>query len=136
MATRRMFSKSIVQTDAFMDMPASSQLLYFHLVMEADDEGFVSSPKKIMRTVGSSDDDLRILIAKKFIIPFENSVCVIKHWLIHNTIRLDRYNPTSYQEEKKQLTIKENKSYTLVFPIVNKHISLPPTFRQPSANRT
>ena len=108
-----MFSLQIVDTDAFLDMPASSQLLYFHLCMRADDEGFVGNPKKIMRIIGANDDDYKLLIAKRFILIFESSVMVIKHWLIHNTIRMDRFNPTTYQEEKELLGLKENKSYTL-----------------------
>ncbi len=111
-----MFSKSIVDSDAFMDMPQSSQLLYFHLCMRADDEGFVGNPKRIIRMVGSNDDDYKILFAKSFIIPFESGVCVIKHWLIHNTIRMDRFNPTTYQDEKCLLNTKENKAYTLGKP--------------------
>lgn len=107
-----MFSKLIVQTDAFMDMPSTAQLLYFHLAMEADDDGFVSAPKKIMKTIGSADDDYKILIGKRFVIPFDNGVCVIKHWLIHNYIRKDTYTPTNYLEEKKTLQIKENRAYT------------------------
>lgn len=114
MAKKRMFSLSIIDTDAFMDMPASSQLLYFHLAMRADDEGFVSSPRKIMRSIGSSDDDYRVLISKKFIIQFESGICVIKHWLIHNSIRMDRFGGTTYIKEKGQLLIKENNSYKLV----------------------
>lgn len=112
MANKRMFSKQIVQTDAFMEMPISSQLLYFHLAMEADDEGFVSSPRRIMKMVGSSPDDYKVLVSKRFIIPFESGVCVIKHWLIHNTIRMDRFNPTTYKTEKELLITKENKAYT------------------------
>ena len=107
-----MFSKQIIDSDAFLDMPASSQLLYFHLVMRADDEGFVGNPKKIMREVGIQGDDFKILIAKRFLITFESGVIVIKHWLIHNTIRMDRFNQTSYQDEKKLLTTKENRAYT------------------------
>ena len=108
-----MFSLHIVDSDAFLDMPISSQLLYFHLCMRADDEGFVGNPKRVMRTIGASDDDYKILIAKRFIITFENSVMVIKHWLIHNTIRMDRFNPTTYQDEKNLLSVKENSAYTL-----------------------
>lgn len=111
-----MFSKTIVDSDAFMDMPQSSQLLYFHLCMRADDEGFVGNPKRIIRMVGSNDDDYKILLAKSFVIPFESGVCVIKHWLIHNTIRMDRFAPTNYQEEKSLLNTKENKAYTLGKP--------------------
>lgn len=112
MAQRRMFSKQIVQTDAFLDMPQTSQLLYFHLAMEGDDDGFVSSPKKIMKIVGASDDNYRILIAKRFIIPFESGVCVIKHWRIHNYIQNDRYQETKYIEEKSTLQLKDNLAYT------------------------
>lgn len=117
MANRRMFSKLIVQTDAFMEMPPTSQLLYFHLAMEADDDGFVSSPKKVMKTVGSAEDDYKILIAKRFIIPFESGVCVIKHWLIHNFIRNDRYSVTQYVKEKELLQIdKATSKYQLKKP--------------------
>lgn len=112
MAEKRMFSKQIVDTDAFLEMPASSQLLYFHLAMRADDEGFVGSPKKIIKMCGFGDDDLKVLIAKRFLLTFESGVVVIKHWLIHNTIRMDRYNPTAYQKEKSCLEICENKAYT------------------------
>lgn len=102
----------IVDSDAFQDMPMTSQLLYFHLVMKADDEGFVGNPKKVVRGIGANDDDLKILIAKRFLLSFESGVVVIKHWLIHNTIRMDRFNPTGYQEEKNMLYLKDNKSYT------------------------
>ena len=95
MAERRMFSKTIVDSDAFLDMPVSTQCLYFHLSMRADDEGFVNNPKRIQRMVGMSDDDMRILIAKQFIIPFESGICVIKHWFIHNYIRNDRFKSTN-----------------------------------------
>jgi len=104
----------IVDTDAFLEMPQTSQLLYFHLCMRADDEGFVSNPKKIMRMVGSCDDDFKVLITKKFVIVFKSGVCVIKHWLIHNLIRSDRFNETTYKKEKEQLTIKPNKGYKLM----------------------
>lgn len=114
MAQRRMFSLKIVDTDAFMDMPQSSQLLYFHLSMRADDDGFVSNPKKIMRMIGSQEDDLKVLFTKKFLIPFESGVCVIKHWKIHNYIQSDRYFPTTYTDEKNQLETKENGSYKLI----------------------
>lgn len=107
-----MFSKNIVSTDAFLDMPSDSQLLYFHLAMEADDDGFVSSPKKIMKQIGAQDDSYKILIAKRFVIPFESGVCVIKHWLIHNLIRHDRYNETTYKLEKDSLQLNEFGAYT------------------------
>lgn len=112
MAQRRMFSLQIVDTDAFLEMPISSQLLYFHLTMRADDEGFVGNPRKIARLVGVNDDDFKVLIAKRFILAFEGGVVVIKHWLIHNTIRMDRFKSTTYQEQKNQLAVKENRAYT------------------------
>ena len=114
MANRRMFAKSIIDTDYFLEMPATSQLLYFHLSIRADDDGFVASPKRILRMVGSSEDDFKLLIAKQFVIPFDSGVCVIKHWRIHNLIRADRYQPTIYTVEKSQLIDSENKSYELV----------------------
>ena len=116
MARKRMFSLQIVDTDAFLEMPLTSQLLYFHLTMRADDEGFVGNPKKIMRMIGTQDDDLKILLAKRFILSFESGVVVIKHWLIHNTIRMDRFNETTYQNEKNLITTRENKAYTESLP--------------------
>ena len=113
MAERRMFAKTIIDSDAFLDMPHSTQLLYFHLSMRADDEGFINNPKKIQRMVGCGDDDLKLLIAKNFIIPFESGVVVIKHWKIHNYIQKDRYKATVYQEEKAMLQVKGNNAYTL-----------------------
>ena len=113
MAERRMFAKTIIDSDAFLDMPLSTQALYFHLSMRADDDGFINNPKKIQRMVGAADDDLKVLIAKNFIIPFESGIVVIKHWRIHNYLRNDRYTETVYQEEKAQLQLKDNKAYTL-----------------------
>ena len=113
MAERRMFSKTIIDSDAFLDMPLSTQCLYFHLSIRADDDGFINNPKKIQRMVGCNQDDITLLIAKRFVIPFESGVCVIKHWRIHNYIRTDRYKATPYQEEKSQLILKDNNSYTL-----------------------
>ena len=112
MAERRMFAKTIIDSDAFLDMPQSSQLLYFHLSMRADDEGFINNPKSIMRNVGCKDDDLRVLISKKFIIPFESGIVVIKHWKIHNYIAKDRFKETKYKEERGRLSLDENNSYT------------------------
>lgn len=112
MAQRRMFSLQIVDSDAFLDMPQSSQLLYFHLSMRADDDGFVSNPKKIARVVGANDDDIKVLFTKRFLLAFESGVVVIKHWRIHNLIRGDRYNETKYIDEKASLQLKENGSYT------------------------
>ena len=113
MAERRMFAKTIIDSDAFLDMPLSSQALYFHLSMRADDDGFNNNPKKVQRMIGASDDDMRVLVAKNFIIPFESGVVVIKHWKIHNYIRKDRIQPTVYQEEKDLISIKDNGSYTM-----------------------
>jgi len=107
-----MFSLKIVDTDAFLEMPQTSQLLYFHLCMRADDDGFVSNPKKISKMISSGDDDMKVLTIKRFIIPFESGVIVIKHWRMHNLIRSDRYTETNYLKEKSKLTIKKNGSYT------------------------
>lgn len=114
MAERRMFAKTIIDSDAFIDMPTSARLLYYDLAMRADDDGFVNSPKKIIRMTGASDDDLSVLILKKFIIPFESGVVVIKHWRIHNYIRKDTYNETAYKDEKSTLILDENKAYKLL----------------------
>ena len=112
MAERRMFAKTIIDSDAFMDMPLSAQALYFHLSMRADDEGFVNNPKKIQRMIGASDDDCKLLIMKRFVLTFESGVIVIKHWKIHNYIRNDRFKETVYVKEKAQLTLNENNAYT------------------------
>ena len=112
MAQRRMFSKKIVETDFFMEMSPTAKLLYFYLNMSADDDGFVGNPKTIKLISGATDDDLKILIAKQFIIPFESGVVVIKDWKIHNYIQKDRYNQTQYLDEKKQLLVEENGTYT------------------------
>lgn len=113
MANRRMFAKTIIDSDAFLDMPPSSQVLYFHLAMRADDDGFINNPKTIMRIVGAKDDDIKLLIAKKFIIPFASGVVVIKHWRIHNYIQKDRYTETKYIDEKNQLIINKKNGYSL-----------------------
>ena len=122
MAERRMFAKTIIDSDAFLDMPLSTQALYFHLSMRADDDGFINNPKKIQRTIGASEDDYKLLIAKNFIIPFESGIVVIKHWKIHNYIRNDRYKETVYAEEKELLEIKENGAYTIGIPSVNQPV--------------
>lgn len=114
MANKRMFSKQITTSDAFMDMPVSSQLLYFHLNLEADDDGFVANPKRIIKITNVSNDDLKILLAKRFLLAFESGVVVIKHWLLHNAVRKDMYKETQYLEEKKLLQIKDNGVYTEV----------------------
>lgn len=112
MAEKRMFTQKIVDSDAFLDMPLSTQALYFHLNMHADDDGFVNNPKKIQRVIGASLDDLKLLIAKRFILVFENGVIVIKHWRMHNLLRKDRYNPTQYQDQMERLELKDNGAYT------------------------
>ena len=108
MAERRMFAKSVIDGDDFLDMPSDAQLLYFHLSMRADDDGFIT-PKKIMRMIGASDDSLKILAAKRFIIPFESGVIVIRHWRINNFLRNDRYHETEYKDEKDSLELVNNK---------------------------
>lgn len=113
MAKKRMFSQQITESDAFISMPLSTQALYFHLSLNADDDGFINSPKRIQRMIGASDDDLKLLIAKNFIIPFESGVVVVKHWRINNYIRSDRYVPTVYTEEKNMLIEKKNHAYSL-----------------------
>lgn len=112
MAERRMFSKAITESDTFLDMPLSTQALYFHLGMIADDDGFVGSPKRLARSINASEDDLKLLLAKRFILGFNSGIVVIKHWKINNYLRNDRYKPTTYQEELKTLQVKENGSYT------------------------
>lgn len=113
MAQRRMFSKKIIDTDCFLEMTTSAQLLYFHLALQADDDGFISSPKKIMRMINLSEEDLGLLIHNDLIIQFENGVCVVKHWLVHNCIKKDRYTGTLYLSEMKRL-IKNNGVYELI----------------------
>lgn len=120
MSQRRMFTLQIVDTDAFLDMPATSQLLYFHLAMRADDDGFVDKPKKILREVGVNDDDMKVLLTKRFILAFESGIIVIKHWKMHNYIQSDRYHETKYLEEKSKLTTKENGAYTECIQPVSK----------------
>lgn len=114
MAQRRMFSLEVVDTDLFLDMPASSQALYFHLSMRSDDDGFCASPRKIAMLVNCSTDDLKLLIAKRFVIPFESGVCVIRDWRVNNYIQRDRYHETRYQSEKQRLFLTDSGSYELV----------------------
>lgn len=113
LAQKRMFTMKIVDSDAFLDMPATTQCLYFHLNMRADDDGFIGNPKRIMKITGASEDDLRLLIAKRFVLTFEDGVIVIKHWRMHNTLSRDRYAEISYTDEKKMLLLKDNGSYSL-----------------------
>lgn len=112
MAHKRMFSKDITGSDAFRDMPSSTQALYFQLGMEADDDGFLGNFKSIQRAIGSSEDDMKLLVAKRFLLSLPGGIIVVKHWLVNNTIRKDRYTPTRYTEEKKLLVIKRNGSYS------------------------
>lgn len=112
MAEKRMFAKSIVLSDAFLDMPMSARCLYFTMGMLADDDGFVSAPKSIMRQCGASQDDMAILIQKRYVLAFESGVIVIKHWRINNYLRQDRYSETTYVEEKSTLTIDAKGAYT------------------------
>lgn len=116
MAQRRMFSRKITESDSFLDLPMSSQCLYFHINMSADDDGFVGNAKTIKRMIGASDDDLRILLQKEFIIPFESGVVVVKDWKIHNYIRKDRYQETFYKLEKSQLEVDSNNVYQVGIP--------------------
>ena len=113
MAQRRMFAMTIIDSDAFLDMPLSAQALYFHLSMRADDEGFINNPKRIQRAIGASDDDMKLLNAKNFVIRFGSGIVVIKHWRIHNYIRGDRLKGTVYAEERKMLDVKGNGAYTI-----------------------
>lgn len=108
-----MFCDDITQTDAFLDMPAGSQLLYFHLGMHADDDGFIGNPKMVMRMLGSSDDEIKILYAKRFLLLFLSGVCVVKHWRVNNQLRKDRYHETQYRDEKATLFLKKTGAYTL-----------------------
>ena len=107
-----MFSPQIIDSDAFLEMSASAQALYFHLGMRADDDGFVDNPKKISKMIGAAEDDFKILIAKRFILVFESGIIVIKHWRINNLVRKDWYKETQYKEEKSKLKLKENGAYT------------------------
>ncbi len=119
MAERRMFSKSVIDSDAFMDMPLSAQALYFHLAIRADDDGFLGNPKMVMRMICASEDDLKLLIAKNFIITFCSGVIVITHWKMHNYIRTDRYKETIHKDEKELLSLKNNGMYTIGIPSDN-----------------
>lgn len=120
MAERRMFTQKIIDSDAFLDMPLSTQALYFHLNMRADDDGFINNPKKIVRMIGASEDDFKVLIAKNFVMQFESGIIVVKHWKMHNYIAKDRYKPTVYEDEKAQLSVKDNGAYTLCIQDVYK----------------
>lgn len=111
MANRRMFARSITETDAFLDMPPSSRVLYFHLGMNADDDGVVDSPKRVMRACGCTEDDMQTLIAKRYLIPFDTGIVVILHWKQHNQIKKDRYHKTIHQAEIGQLVVTDTGEY-------------------------
>lgn len=123
MARKRMFDIEVVDTDLFLDMPQSTQNLYFHLGMRADDDGFVSNPKKIIKLIGANEDDLKILIAKSLIIPFESGIIVIRHWKLNNYLRKDRYIETIYKKEKNMLNEDENGVYSLGIPNDNQMLT-------------
>lgn len=118
MAERRMMSKSIIKSDAFLDMPSTTQNLYFHMLLDADDDGFINAPKSIMRMIGAKDDDIKVLVAKQFVIPFESGVVVIKDWKIHNYIQNDRYKPSNLPE-RGLINIQKDKTYTLKTNVSN-----------------
>jgi hypothetical protein len=113
MAEKRMFSVKIIDSDAFLEMPLSTQALYFHLSMRADDDGFLNNAKKIMRNISATQNDYDLLLMKRFIISFPDGICVIKHWRINNYLRKDRYTETLYSEELAMLDVKENGTYSL-----------------------
>ena len=113
MANRRMFNKQITNSDDFLEMPISSQNLYFHLSMNADDDGFINNWKSIMKLTGTKEDDLKVLIAKQYIIPFDTGVIIIRHWRLNNYLRSDRYTSSNHQKELSQLTLDENMVYQM-----------------------
>lgn len=126
MAERRMFAKSLIDSDIFLDLPISTQNLYFHLCMRADDDGFVGNPKRIQSLIGVSDIDYKLLLAQKFILEFESGVIVITHWKMHNYIRKDRYTPTIYIEEKRLIAENARKEYvfSIGVPLVDQRLSI------------
>lgn len=134
MANRRMFSLTVVDTDRFIDMPTSARLLYYDIGMRADDEGFLDGVKRIMRVTGASDDDLRVLIARQFVIPFQNGVIVVRHWNVNNQLRKDRSKPTICTEEKALLSLKNSGEYELIGD-GRQTVAKLPTGRQPNGNQ-
>lgn len=119
MAQKRMFDRSITNDDNFLEMPLGSQVLYFHLSMNADDDGFVNNWKSIMKMTGAKEDDMKVLITKKYVIPFETGIIVIRHWRINNYLRSDRYVETRFKEEKKLLSVDETGVYNVGIPMVD-----------------
>ena len=122
MAERRMFAKALIDSDLFLDLPLSAQALYFHLSLRADDDGFVGNPRKIQRMVGGSDDDMKLLVLKQFVLVFDSGVIVIRHWRLHNYIRSDRYKETIYTEEKAQVSVGKDNLYTVGIPSDNQAV--------------
>ena len=116
MAQKRMFSLSVVDTDSFLDMPTSAQCLYFHLGMHGDDDGFVSSPKRIIRAVGCNEVDLEILVDSGFVIKFDSGIIVVRDWRLNNSLKNDRYHPTVYQDELKKLKTDKSGRYSALEP--------------------
>ena len=112
-ANRRMFNKQITNSDDFLEMPVSSQCLYFHLSMNADDDGFVNNWRSIIKLTGTKEDDLKVLVAKQFIIPFESGVIIIRHWRLNNYLRSDRYTETTHQIEMSKILLDENMVYQM-----------------------
>ena len=139
MAERRMIAIKLIDSDTFLDMPSSAQALYFHLAMRADDDGFLGNPKRIRKDIGAAEDDLKLLIAKGYILPFESGVIVITHWRIHNYLRQDRYKPTIHTEEREQLVLENNvyrqKGFNEV-EVMNTSLQLEKTDGQPNGNQT
>lgn len=133
MAEKRMFAKTIIDSDAFLEMPMSARLLYYDLGMRADDDGFVNSPKKIMKIVGATADDMNILIMRKFIIPFDNGIVVIKHWRINNYLRKDRYVSTKYKDQMEMLSVDKEGKYHLKNDNVGTPSGIPAAY--PEKNR-
>ena len=113
MAEKRMFSSNVIDSDAFLDMSPTARLLYYDMGMRADDDGFIDSPKKIMRIIGASDSDLKELIDNGFVLRFESGVIVIRHWYVNNRVRRDTYHETIYTEEKSRLLLEKNNVYQL-----------------------
>ena len=112
MAEKRMFSRELVESDDFLDLPLSAQALYIHICMEADDDGFVNNANRIRRVVGATQEDYQTLFDRGYLIQMSNGLVVVAHWRICNTIRKDRRKPTVYQSEYKKLKICDN-VYTL-----------------------
>lgn len=120
MPNRRMFSLSVIDSDIFMEMPMTAQALYFHLGMRADDDGFVSSPKRILKMTGCAEDDMRVLIGRGYVTPFESGVIVLNHWNIHNHVPKDRYHETIHQDEMKLIRLDDTRVYTPCIQTVSK----------------